>query len=251
MERMIYSLIAVNGATEKPEKHLANIKGISDVALSAVCLNGIAAIVGGNKKSDLISDKTNALEFAGVIEKLAQHFTLLPMRYGSFMESTDAIALMLERNYQEIEQNLRKVEGKFEFGLKVFCDSEKLKSGILLKTEISPEIVQNAENEVKNSVFREYINAKLKAHRLEELMISYVDKVIEAINAQLAMLQAEHKFKKMATASILIDSIFLLEKGKKNQLIDAIKTLQSQYPELDFVLTGPWPPYSFVEITIK
>ncbi len=251
MEKMIYTLIAVNKGSGKLDQLLLDMKGISGVALNTVCLNGIAAVVGGNNKSDLISDKANALEFAGIIDKLSHGFTLLPMRYGSFMESTDAIALMLERNYQEIEQNLRKVEGKFEFGLKVFCDSEKLKASIILKTEAETGSTTNASPEVKNSVFREYVNAKLKAHRLEELMISYVDTVIAAINAQLAILQAEHKFKKMASAAILIDSIFLLEKGKKNELVDAIKILQSQFPGLDFVLTGPWPPYSFVETTIK
>jgi hypothetical protein len=251
MEIMIYTLILVNEGSGKLEKLLLDMKGISGVALYSVCLNGIAAVVGENKKSDLISDKANAIEFAGIIEKLSHHFTLLPMRYGSFMESADAIALMLERNYQEIEQNLGKVEDKYEFGLKVFCDSEKLKSGILQKTEAETGTSADAATEVKYSVFREYVNAKLKAHRLEELMISYVDSVIIAINTQLTLLQAEHKFKKMASASILIDSVFLLEKRKKDELVDVIKKLQGQYPELDFVLTGPWPPYSFVETTIK
>ncbi|MFZ4547880.1 MAG: GvpL/GvpF family gas vesicle protein, partial [Bacteroidales bacterium] len=236
---------------EKLNTLLLGIKGIADVGLSAVRQDGIAAVIGENNKSDLISDKANAIQFAGIIEKLAQNVTLLPMRYGSFMESSDAVALMLERNCEEIGQNLRKVEGKYEFGLKVFCGSEKLKANIVQKNETGTESLQNAVNEVKNSVFREYINAKLKAHRLEELVISYVDSVITAINAQLAMLQAEHKFKKMASASILIDSIFLLEKGKKIELVEAIKTLQNHYPDLDFVLTGPWPPYSFVETTIK
>lgn len=251
MEKMIYCLIAEDGSTEKLNTLLLGIKGIADVGLSAVRQDGIAAVIGENNKSDLISDKANAIQFAGIIEKLAQNVTLLPMRYGSFMESSDAVALMLERNCEEIGQNLRKVEGKYEFGLKVFCGSEKLKANIVQKNETGTESLQNAVNEVKNSVFREYINAKLKAHRLEELVISYVDSVITAINAQLAMLQAEHKFKKMASASILIDSIFLLEKGKKIELVEAIKTLQNHYPDLDFVLTGPWPPYSFVETTIK
>jgi hypothetical protein len=42
-----------------------------------------------------------------------------------------------------------------------------------------------------------------------------------------------------------------LEKDKKEELIKAIKDLQEIYPGMDFVLTGPWPPYNFVETTIK
>jgi hypothetical protein len=58
-------------------------------------------------------------------------------------------------------------------------------------------------------------------------------------------------FKKMLTGNVLIDAVFLTEKGKKEQLIKTVKELQSQFPDLNFLMTGPWPPYSFVDITIK
>jgi hypothetical protein len=46
-------------------------------------------------------------------------------------------------------------------------------------------------------------------------------------------------------------AVFLLDKERKDALIHVIEELQNQYPGLNFVLTGPWPPYNFVESTIK
>ena len=95
------------------------------------------------------------------------------------------------------------------------------------------------------------MNKKLHEHRLEELVVTYVDSIINKITTTLNELNSIQKFKKMVTESILVDSVFLLDKELKNDLLAKISALQNQFPELNFVLTGPWPPYSFVKFQVK
>jgi len=251
MDKMIYSILSVKKNPKKLNTLLIAMKGISGADLYAVSLDEISAVVCDIKRADLIADKTNAIEYAGVIENLAQQFTLLPMRYGSLMESTDLINKMLGRNYHEFQQNLQKVENKCEFGLKIFCDSEKLKAELRAKSEADTKTPAKPAPGIKNSVYRDWVNKKLKEHRLEELLLTYIDSVIAEITGFLARLNAVNKFKKMATETTIIDAVFLLDKERKDALIHVIEELQNQYPGLNFVLTGPWPPYNFVEITIK
>jgi len=251
MDMMIYSILSVKNNHEKLNTLLIAMKGISGADLYAVSLDEISAVVCNIKRADLIADKTNAIEYAGVIENLAQQFTLLPMRYGSLMESTDLINKMLDRNYHEFQQNLQKVENKCEFGLKVFCDSEKLMTELRAKSEADIKTPAKPAPEIKNSVYRDWVNKKLKEHRLEELLLTYVDSVIAEITGTLARLNAVTKFKKLSTETTIIDALFLLEKDKKDELIQTIEDLQNHYPRLNFVLTGSWPPYNFVETTIK
>ena len=248
---LIYSLSAVKRYPEKLNVLLSGLKGISGAGLYAASFKEISAVVSDIKKADLIASRSIALEYAQVIDTLAGHFTLLPMRFGSVMESTDAINEMLERNYKEIHLNLQKVDNKLEFGLKVFCDSEKLKAELLAKTAVGFKAPISEAQEIERSVFREYVNKKLKEHQLEELVLVYVDSVIAKITGYLSILNADYKIKKMPTASVMIDAVFLLEKERKDALIQAAGNLQNQYPGLSFVMTGPWPPYSFVEIAIK
>ena len=251
MDKMIYSILSVKRNHEKLNALLVGMKGISEVDLYVVSFDEITAVVSDIKRANLITDRSNAIEYAGVIENLAQQFTLLPMRYGSLMESTDLINKMLGRNYNEIQHNLLKVENKCEFGLKIFCDSEKLKAELRAKSEADTKTPAKPAPEIKNSVYRDWVNKKLKEHRLEELLLTYVDSVIAEITGYLARLNAVNKFKKMATETTIIDAVFLLDKERKDALIHAVGGLQNQYPGLNFVLTGPWPPYNFVEITIK
>ncbi|MDZ4204673.1 MAG: GvpL/GvpF family gas vesicle protein [Bacteroidales bacterium] len=251
MDMMIYSILSVKNNHEKLNTLLITMKGISGTDLYAVSLDEISAIVSDIKRTDLIADRSNAIEYAEVIENLAQQFTLLPMRFGSLMESTDAIKKMLGRNYNEIQHNLQKVENKCEFGLKIFCDSEKLKAALTVKSEAGTKTPDKPAREIKNSMYKDYVNQKLKEHRLEELLLSYVESVIAEITGYLVRLNAVSKFKKMTTASTIIDAVFLLKKGRKDELIQLVADLKKQHPGLNFVLTGPWPPYNFVEITIK
>ncbi len=251
MGKMIYAILSVKNNLERLSTLLSEIKGIAGTDLVALFFDDVAAVVSEIEKANLITDKDNAIAFAGVIENLSQHFTLLPMRFGSMLDSPDAIQKMLESNYPEFLNNLLKVENKSEFGLKILCDTKKLKAELKAKSEAMNEILQKSVGVNKDSVFKEYINQKLKAHKLEEMLLNYVDSIIAELTGFLVSLDAVKKIKKLTTATTIIDAVFLLEKDNIAELIKAIEDMQSKYSGLNFILTGPWPPYSFVDITLK
>ncbi|MEI7501350.1 MAG: GvpL/GvpF family gas vesicle protein [Bacteroidota bacterium] len=193
MEQMIYALVSEKTDHGKLAASLSGMKGIAGVNLYAVSFDQISAVVSDIKRADLIAGKSTAIEYAGVIETLSQQFTLLPMRFGSLMESNEAIIHMLEKNHPDIRQNLSKVENKYEFGLKVFCDSGKLMAELRVKSEASPLPSATPAPEIKNSASRDWVNKKLNEHRLEEMLLAYVDSVIAEITGQLDRLKAISK----------------------------------------------------------
>ena len=248
---LIYAILWAKGFSGELDPLLKGMKGISDTELSAIISDDIAVVVSNVERAGLVADRASAIEYAAVIETLSRQFALLPMRFGSIMESTTAILKMIERNAPEIQQNLKKVENKMEFGLKLFCDSEKLKQELLEKVGAENSYPKNSASETNISVFRDYINRKLEAHRMEEMVLSHVDVVIAAITTQLVRLNVEYRFKKLPSETLNIDATFLLEKSLKEPLIHAIEELQLQYRGFKFMMTGPWPPYNFVDFTIK
>lgn len=273
MEKIIYSLVSVKNIPGKLDLMLSGMKGIAGAGIYTVSFEEISAVVCDIDKANFTPNSSNAIEYAGVIEMLSQQFALLPVRFGSIMDSTESIIAVLRRNYDDIRQNLLKVENKFEFGLKIFCDSGKLKAELIEKSKYdekasvisnpdsginhsppgSADTISNDSTTLENrpSIYREWVNKKLAEHRFEELLLHYVDTVIEQITGCLIRMHAVYKFNKMTTESIIVDAIFLLDKERKDDLIDAIGKIQIQYPGLTFMLTGPWPPYNFVDVAIK
>jgi len=248
---MIYSLLSVKRNQEELNDLLNQLKGISGGSLSSVSYATITAVVSEINGNHLIADQSNAVEYARIIEALAQQFTLLPMRFGSMMETNDAITKMMERNCLEIQQNLQKVDNKVEYGLKIFCDSGKLREKIKASYELNTQSSIKTTSQIINSIYRDYVDKKLAEHRLEDLLLTFVDSVIAGITGSLNRLKAICKFRKMITETTIIDAVFLLDKKNERSLVHLIDDFKNQFNELDFVLTGPWPPYNFVETTIK
>jgi hypothetical protein len=265
MKKLIYAIVDTKqDASVRLMKTLEGIRGVSGSALEIVLFNfrpdvtGISAVSSDVDRKDIIPNNTNTIEYAGVIDKLFQQFTLLPVRFGSLMESNEIIEKLLERNYKEIQQNLQKVENKCEIGLKVFCDPEKFHAELRAKAEVEVQksvFQEKDEAANENSIYRNYLIKKLKIFRFEESLSGYVDNIIEEITKHLVPLDTIWKFKKTTTAANIIDAVFLIEKEAKREknavLIQSVKELQNKYPGLSFVLIGPWPPYSFVDITLK
>ncbi|MFZ4412730.1 MAG: GvpL/GvpF family gas vesicle protein [Bacteroidales bacterium] len=246
---MIYSILSVKNNSEKLAAHLYQMKGISGLDLVAVSYKEVAAVVCNVQSDALIADQSNAVKYAEIIETLATDYTLLPVRFGSTMESSDQLLQMLERNYTEIQQNLKKLKDKYEFGLKIFCDSEKIKEELRAISEKNTQLKPITGSEP--SIYKAYMDKKLKEHRLEEMLLKHVETIVQDITTQVLHLNPIHKFKKTTTASNIIDAVFLIKKSQKDEMIHAVMQLQNCYPSLHFMLTGPWPPYNFVEITIK
>jgi hypothetical protein len=55
----------------------------------------------------------------------------------------------------------------------------------------------------------------------------------------------------MAMTALMVDAVFLIDRRNQDELVNTISELQNHFSGLKFVLTGPWPPFSFVDITIK
>lgn len=249
MEKLIYAILNNNKQPDKLNKILSELKGIGQSELRSVSFEQISAVVCRTEKKTFVATQDVALAYADVVDNLAKYFAILPMRFGSFMQSNDKITKMLQANYTDFMLNLQKVENKLEFGLKVFGNSEKIKEHLKAKHDPESQVAQAKEGEI--SFYKDYVNKKLKAHRLEELLLAFVDEVIIKITDCIFGLNAVSKIQKMTSESIIVDAVFLLEKHHKGRLIETIKNMQQQYLDLKFVLTGPWPPYNFVDIKIK
>jgi len=50
---------------------------------------------------------------------------------------------------------------------------------------------------------------------------------------------------------LLLNYSFLVEKARFSKFSNAIARLEKQHKSLKFIYTGPWPPYSFINIRIR
>ena len=116
MRKFIYAILSGRPDPEKLKSLFSGMKGIAEAELAVITFNQISAVMSDIERIDSVVNQTNALIFAHLIEMLELQYPLLPMRFGSVMESSGSVLNMLENNYSEFCQGLLKVENRSEFG---------------------------------------------------------------------------------------------------------------------------------------
>lgn len=246
MGKFLYAVLGPNCDKSEINDFLNSIRGISGSSLYALSFNDISVAVSDISSSKLKISKELAIDFARVIEELSQKLTLLPVRFGTLLKSDEDTRQLLIDHYGSFVDNLQKVEGKEEFGLKVLWDYAKCSEMIKVKADNEGLKADNYFS--KSTVITNYLLDKIKKHKLEDALLKHVEQLIEEISIHLGQINPDSKFKKMVSKDLILDGVFLIEKGKKNQFIETVELLKQQHGDLHFLLTGPWPPYSFVEI---
>ena len=249
MKKIIYAILSTNQSLTEISDLVNGMKGIMDANLYVLSFNDISIAVSDFTPSKDITNRELAIDFAGVIEALSQQVTLLPVRFGTFIKTDEIVHQLLVNHYDSFLRNLQKVENKCEFGLKVLCDYETFSTKI--SAQAAAVEVQPREYFSTDTVHTNYLLEKIKINKLEDSLFQYVDQLIEDISQYLTQINPDSKYKKMVTNSILLDAVFLVKKNKKDEFIQAISTFKQQHDDLQFLLTGSWPPYSFVDIVIE
>ena len=252
MSKLIYAFVASNSSPAELSLLLKCIRSLSGTNLEAIPVRGVVAIVSDLSRNDLVADKLSAIAYAGIIEELVKSFTVLPVRFPSFLGSASEVEALITRNLEGILANLNKIENRAEFGLKIFCDKNVLKETLWQKGNEGEGQQESLDLTAgRPSVYREWVDKKLKEYQLEEQVTTLINSIVTVINDSVTPIQAGCKFRKMVSETLILDAIFLIHKKDKSTLVEMVKALKIQFDLVTFALTGPWPAYSFVDFTVK
>ena len=73
----------------------------------------------------------------------------------------------------------------------------------------------------------------------------------EKILAVLDPLAADKRIKAATRMKMIVNVAFLVDKNREGEFASAVKGLAERYgSEIEFIPTGPLPPYSFVDLVI-
>ncbi len=244
--KCIYAILDsnVNGSDHKPD-----IMGLDSSSVYFVGYRNISAAISDVNRDTIKISSDIAFSYEKIIENLWVKYNLLPMRFGSVVKSNANIIEILKRNYANFIDNLKKVENKSEFGLKILWDMNK--------TDFNTEKTFNLDNYKKlkklnkNSIYRNYLIDKLKQHKSEDSFMKKIDDIIEEIHSPLKRLSYLYKVKKIVTPKIILNATYLVKNDMKDEFIQKIRQIKEEKKNIQFLLTGPWPSYNFVKISIK
>ena len=178
-----------------------------------------------------------------VIENIMQVCDVLPMRFNSIIKDENSALDILEKNYSKLKANLKKVSGKAEYGIKIIWNYDK--------------ILQNAEQEINkdnlniisgSSQAKEYLRNRLKKYKIDSFIEKEADKFIEKFISFFVNINHNKVIKKLQTEKLVLNASFLIYKNDEPLFKKACLKLKNSYEkDFNFLFSGPWPPYNFID----
>lgn len=177
---------------------------------SVVQFRHISAVVEPSEYSKIEITQEELAKYTRIVEEVYAHATILPAPPGTVFKSRENLLRWLELHYFTLVEALGQVEGH--------------SAGRLVLS-----VAESPKNDEAAKKFQTLASEALRSFRKSSAatMTHALDESEEGV---------------IAKASFLVDS------DKWQEFADAVSAEAQRHREFDFRLTGPWPPYDFVQM---
>lgn len=192
--------------------------------------DGVGLVISPLPSEATISGQDFPMLHFKLIETLMEQYTVLPVRFGTVLNSIEKAQDILAMRGEEFSRVLARVAGKVEMGLKALWDE---------KPEILPKEGAGSYTSGKN-----YLMARLVQHRAETLWQEKARSWGEQLNQRFSW-AADHTTRYLITPRLFYHTAFLVSREDCNRFWEQVAVIKKDFPNLKTLASGPWPPYSF------
>ena len=251
----VYCVLAAEDGARVP----SDLTGVEGSSVDVVREGGLAALVsrvpisdyGDQRLREHLEDiawvERTARAHERVLEAALQTATIVPLRLCTIYFDQDGVRRLLREEQAALRQQLEALDGRAEWGLKVFVDRDRLsataagdraESARAGSSEGADYLAgKQRERSRRNETDRLATACAQESHaRLER----------EASAARVNPLQRPEAHGR--DAEMLLNAVYLVQRENVGRLESAVEELREEYGPLGFSLelTGPWPAYNFV-----
>jgi hypothetical protein len=181
-----------------------------------------------------------------VLEEAATRVTVLPVRFGTVMESDDAVVDdLLAPRHDQLVARLAGLSGKVQLSVKCFYEEDRLLRGVVKSSPEVARLNKRVRGLPEAATYYERI-------RLGELVAGEVEQARERDAAlvlkRLEPLAVATRRETVATRDGAVNAAFLVERGRVDDFSAAVAELTREVEgRMRLRYVGPLPPYSFTE----
>jgi len=233
-------MIYVYAITDRPELPLPGQLGLHDEGLAKVIWRDVVAVVSTVDGQRLSKTADELWRHEAVVEALMSDRAVLPVRFGTLLPSPQRVCDMLCRTYRVLVQDIERVRGQVEIGIRFLSAIEKGAE------DDRPLTASNGCVPPGTGPGSGYLRAKLARERESR----------ERQRAKLSLFrEAYERLASHANSSRLDDeaddrhgtsAAFLVPRDRILSFREIVIEVANTHPEFALLCTGPWPAYSFV-----
>lgn len=210
--------------------------GVPPADVRAVREGDLAALV--STAPALVVDPTRAhlLVHQRVTEAVLREHTLLPVAFGTVLRSEAQVRALLRDAHDALAGALDALNDKVELGLKVLYHREHLTR----RLELDDAALCRREDESEAD----------HEHRMSAAVQDRVERDMAELMEGLRPLSFASRTSAPVGDRMLLNASFLVGRDWVETFEARVKTLAARWDTYAFRFTGPWAPYSFVDVRL-
>ncbi|MCX7047600.1 MAG: GvpL/GvpF family gas vesicle protein [Candidatus Sumerlaeota bacterium] len=221
--------------------------GVDGQPVSVIMASELCMVVSAisNWVNDARPDVERILAFEHVVETFHRERAVLPVRYGWVLDGESQAIGMLNQNKNVCLSALRELEGCVELGIRIIAENQ----------ESEPAPVETALDLPASSLGVRYLAAR-KSHyiardRSPRQATDLTEATREAFRGLFVKCRIETAPAPNSIFRAPVMSLdFLVERKNVNAFRQTFRKLNKD-SHAKFLLSGPWPPYSFVPMRME
>ena len=179
--------------------------------------------------------RENVLRHDAVVRSALEHETPLPFRFGHLV-TLEQISSYVESKSEMLQARLQHLLGRVEMSAKIIWNRENILIGNKNQTQTVPS------NTGKGVAFLMSKRAELQE---EEALSSEAEAVATWLKSEISGLVCDERVVLRPTEKLVLSASFLVDRSKLEAYRKRTVIIKDSRPDLHFLRSGPWPPYSF------
>jgi hypothetical protein len=241
--------VYVYGVTSASSRAAPPAAGVEGSEVSTVEEGPLATLVSG-LEGDALSAAREVRAHWRVLEEASREATVLPVRFGTVMESADAVReRLLAPNAERLAALLEQLEGRVQLTVKGEYREEVLMRDVVRESPAIADLRERLRDLPEAAGYYDRI-------RLGEMVAAEVNRRSEADAAlaasRLDPVAVDRREGPRTSTETAFNLAFLVDRDRQEEFGRAVATVDDELGErvaLRFV--GPQPPYSFADVELS
>ena len=209
--------------------------------LAAVSWRELAAVTRETGSGSAPLTMEAVLHHEAVVEAVRRQGPALPVRFGTVFRDATSVASALAEQYEPLAADLDRLGDKVELSLTALWAAPDGDGAARAPVE--------ARAATGHGAGARYLRARAAEVRRGDALKERAAAVARELDEVLGGLALERRVSLLQTPRIAVRTAYLMAPAGVSAFRAAFEAVRGSSEELRLLLTGPWPPYSFVRRT--
>lgn len=228
----VYAIVGVDTPLPRVER------GQPDAVLTRVPYGKLAAVAGlvADDRPRLTTEA--ALHHEAIVEAVRLQGPALPVRFGTVFRDAGAVARALAERHDVLAADLERIGDKVELSLTVLWPQAA--------SDLAPEDTRAKWEPGAPATGAAYLRARAAELERGNALTEKARALARELDDRMGSLALDRRVAIMPKPPVAVRTTYLLHAGAVATFRAAFDAMREVRGELRVLLTGPWPPYSFV-----